>query len=114
MLKELDLKSVEDLAGWLYKPNHSVDQVAKLSRVLWRCVQTGDRVADRILVEASKELALLVKSVLQKAKLGNMACSIYLNGGAVVHASRLVGEIEEKVKISSACQLIVSTTPSTN
>ena len=112
VLKELDLKSVEDLAGWLYKPNHSVDQVAKLSRVLWRCVQTGDRVADGILVEASKELALLVKSVLQKAQLGNMACSVYLNGGAVVHAARLVGEIEDRVKIEfPLCQLIVSTTP---
>ena len=73
-------------------------RLAKLSRVLWHCVQTGDRVADGILVEASKELALLVKSVLQKAQLGNMACSIYLNGGAVVHAARLVVRAREKSK----------------
>ncbi len=98
VLEELSLETIEELADWLYGLDYSVDQVARLSIVVDRCAQQGDRMAIRILEQAAEELALLVASVIRKGKLEDAECVVYLNGGAVMHSGRIRGKLEEIVE----------------
>jgi N-acetylglucosamine kinase-like BadF-type ATPase len=109
VLRELKLDSVQDLAGWLFNPDYSVDKIALLSRVLMKCVQQGDEVAIGIMKEAANELSVLLESVLQKCGLDKVACDVYLNGGALVHSEVLILELEKRVIADfPLCKLIVS------
>lgn len=109
VLKELKLDSVQDLAGWLFNPDYSVDKIASLSRILCKCVQQGDEVTVEIMKEAAIELARLVWSVLYKCGLENVTCNVYLNGGALVHSDILIKELENHVKADfPRCTLVVS------
>ncbi len=110
VLKELELDSVQELAGWLFGPKSSVDTVAKLSPVFNLCAQKGDQVALRIREQAANELALLVGSVLQKCGLGEVACKVYLNGGALIHSEILIAKLKTCVKAEfPLCTLVTST-----
>lgn len=95
VLEELSIETSEELADWLYGSAYSVDRVARLSIVVDRCAQQGDRVSIRILEQASEELALLVASVIRKSNLEETECVVYLNGGAVMHSGRIRGKLEE-------------------
>ncbi|HJF33866.1 MAG TPA: hypothetical protein K8V56_19030 [Sporosarcina psychrophila] len=109
-LRELELDSVQDLAGWLFGPDYAVDSIAKLASVLNVCVKKGDGIATNIIEEAADELALLVSSVLRKCGLQNSDCDVYLNGGALIHSEMLITELEERVKAEfPLCKLITST-----
>ncbi|NYF23809.1 N-acetylglucosamine kinase [Sporosarcina sp. JAI121] len=110
VLQELELDSVQALAGWLFASTYSVDNVASLSRVLSTCAEKGDGVAIGIMEEAADELALLVGAVLRKCELENVESDIYLNGGALINSEMLVNGLRNHVKTEfPLCQLITST-----
>ena len=112
VLEELSLTTIDDLAGWLYRPDYSVDRVARLSVIVDRCARQGDCVAVRILEEAATELALLVASILRRSRMEDGECVVYLNGGAVIHSERLRNGLEKRVgKEFPRCRIIHSIEP---
>ncbi|XP_071721080.1 uncharacterized protein [Rutidosis leptorrhynchoides] len=90
ILHELDLSSPDELIGWTYA-DPSWARIAALVPVVVSCAETGDEVANGILLDAVQELALSVKAVVSKLGLcgedGKEACPLVMVGG-VLEANR--------------------------
>ncbi|GAB4840707.1 hypothetical protein Ancab_021474 [Ancistrocladus abbreviatus] len=69
ILENLGLSSPDELIGWTYA-DASWARIAALVPVVVSCAEAGDEIADKILVEAVKELAACVKAVVHGLHLG--------------------------------------------
>ncbi|KAI4324571.1 hypothetical protein MLD38_030048 [Melastoma candidum] len=65
ILKYLNLSSADELIGWTYA-DPSWARIAALFPLVVSCAEAGDKVADKILLDSVKELALSVKAVVQR------------------------------------------------
>lgn len=68
ILHTLGLSSPDELIGWTYADS-SWARIAALAPVVISCAEAGDEIANKILVEAVEELAVCVKSVVQRLHL---------------------------------------------
>jgi len=72
-LQSFGVDSVEELIKIVYQPEFSRTQVAALFPVVLREAQNGDAVAQYLLQDAGRELALTSRAVLEKLKLSRVA-----------------------------------------
>ena len=72
-LQSFGVDSVEELVKIVYQPDFSRTQVAALFPVVLQEAQNGDAVAQELLHDAGRELALTSRAVLQKLQLSRVA-----------------------------------------
>ncbi|KAG6416789.1 hypothetical protein SASPL_124227 [Salvia splendens] len=68
ILQSLGLSSPDEIIGWTYADS-SWARIAALVPVVVSCAEAGDQIADEILSNAVRELALSVKAVVQRLHL---------------------------------------------
>ncbi|GER36798.1 N-acetyl-D-glucosamine kinase [Striga asiatica] len=85
-LKSLDLTSPDEIIGWTYADS-SWARIAALVPLVVSCAEDGDQVAHEILINAVQELALSVKTVVQRLCLagedGTDSFPVVLVGGVL-------------------------------
>jgi len=77
----LQINNIEQLNDWIYHPNYTNAQMAKISAVLSKAISLGDERAIDIACEAAKELSLMTDAVLRKIGPIHEKFVVYLNGG---------------------------------
>ncbi|KAK9267287.1 hypothetical protein L1049_009710 [Liquidambar formosana] len=86
ILHTLGLSSPDELIGWTYV-DPSWARIAALVPEVVSCAEAGDQIANKILVDAVRELALSVKAVVQRLQLcgedGNGSFPIVMVGGVL-------------------------------
>lgn len=72
-LQAFEVASVDELVQMVYQPEFTRTQVAALFPVVLQEAQNGDAVAQSLLQDAGRELALTTRAVLQKLQLSRVA-----------------------------------------
>lgn len=85
LYEKLQIKHVEHLNEWLYRPEYTNAQIASVSSLLSKAVSLADEQAINIAETAAKELSILAISTLDKIKYNNTPFTLYLNGGVFKH-----------------------------
>lgn len=106
LFKHFRFSSVDELTQWLYSDNYSVDRVAGLSSILEAAFQEGDAVAEKILSDTVHEIANLIYAVLRSAKLMDVHCPVYLNGGTVRNNAELFARIKSQIELNQPGKVV--------
>lgn len=85
VLKQQNVKTVEQLANFLYNDSYTNARLASFSSSLQQACELEDEVALSIAASAVKELAALADVILQQLQIGDEPFPFYLNGGVLKH-----------------------------
>jgi N-acetylglucosamine kinase-like BadF-type ATPase len=97
LLPYLGLRQVEELFNWTYGSTYSVEKVAELSPLVSQAAAEGDAVAKKILLDASEELFLAARAVIDKLAMSATAFKMILQGGVLQNDERVRAMVVERV-----------------
>lgn len=89
VVKHYKLKAPEDLIGYVYRSGAGKKEIASLTTAVNEAFSKGDEVSGQIIKEASYELFLCVKAVIQKLGFENKPVLLTTAGGTVNHIKYL-------------------------
>ncbi|WP_019243304.1 MULTISPECIES: N-acetylglucosamine kinase [Bacillus] len=81
LLRHFDFDSAEELCDWMYSSHFSVKKVANLAVIVHKAALSGDKISEKILLQASEQLAELLITGLSKLQIVNCQWRIILQGG---------------------------------
>jgi len=81
VMQHYSITDIADLKSKIYGVNQHKSHIAKLSFLISQAAQGNDEIAQTILQDAIKELALAVKAVVVKLGLGRIEFDLVLTGG---------------------------------
>ena len=99
MLNRLELNNPSELIRWTHAASR--EEIAELSKVVFKAAEIGDQKAGTIVASAVKELILAIETVVMELDFTD-AFDILLSGGNLIHqpimADKLSESIERNVK----------------
>lgn len=93
-LSTLNLQDPKQLIRWVHASDR--DEIAKLSDVVFRGMENGDRTAINIIETATDELVCAIQAVLRQTAF-NDTINIVLNGGNLIHQPLFSENLENKI-----------------
>ncbi|KHD34870.1 transcriptional regulator [Clostridium acetobutylicum] len=100
ILEFLKLKSHEDLIDYIYRSGVTKKEIASLTRVVNAAYIKGDLVSKRILKEATRELFLSVKAVVEVLHMQNKKVILTTAGGVINNINYLYDEFKKFVNLN--------------
>lgn len=98
ILEYFNIGHIGELVPYIYKNKPSRYQIAQISKIVDSSAEEGDKIAQEILEDAGRELALLTKTVIRELDYQN--AKIAKVGGVFTSKSRFINEIfDREVKI---------------
>lgn len=95
ILKELDMKEVEEISGFVY--SSTKDQIAVITPVVSRLAEDGDKYAIKIVEAEGRELAKATENVYKKLGFKN-GCKVAIKGSVIEKVKLLRQAFEEYLK----------------
>lgn len=92
VVKHYKLKAPEDLIGYVYRSGAGKKEIASLTRVVNEAFLNGDQVSAEIISEASYELFICVKAVIQKLGFSDKHVFLTTAGGTINNVKQLHDE----------------------
>ncbi len=90
ILNKLKLNQPSDLVRWIYAAER--DEIAQLSQIVFETTKTGDLRAEKIINDASSELACAVETVVSQLEFTH-PFGIVLSGGNLTHQNILADKL---------------------
>lgn len=87
LYEKLQVKQMDEMLFWLYRPDYTNAQVASISSILSKAVHLDDETAIDIAKRAACELSRLAITVLKKVNYYDEPFTFYLNGGILQNHS---------------------------
>lgn len=90
MFKEkLNLKNIEELLDLIYVKKMSRNKIASLANVVFEAAKNNDKIANKIIVRAAKELSLIVKTIINELDFSEKKLDILLVGGVFKNNNKI-------------------------
>lgn len=94
IINKLKINSVDEITKFVY--SSTKDEIASLAEIVARLGESGNQIANDILIYEGIELARTVKNIYRKLEFEN--CSIALVGGVIRNAEVLRGAFEDYLR----------------
>jgi N-acetylglucosamine kinase-like BadF-type ATPase len=98
VLKYFKVEAADDLSTAIYSPSMTNDRLAGFSREVLRVARAGDQVAEAILNEAGKELAIAAIAVIKRLRMEKEEFPVAYVGGVYGAGDLVLGPMEERIK----------------
>lgn len=83
ILKQIGLSKIEDIINYVYKSGKGKKEIAGLAKCVDEAYLNGDNLAKEILYDASRELFISTKTVIEKLGFAEKPVNIIINGSVI-------------------------------
>lgn len=97
LFAHLKINSLEKLVDTVYQKPWNKTDIAGVAPLAEKAAGQNDQVAIKIITEAADELALMIKSVVQKLDLGNKQYTIVLTGSVLENLKLIQEKLQKQV-----------------
>ena len=95
MLNKLALKKPSDIIQWIHSASR--DEIAELSKVVFKAVEIGDKIAETIIDSAAEELILAIETVVRMLNFTD-TFDVLLSGGNLIHQPILADKLSQWIE----------------
>ena len=95
MLNKLALNKPTDIIQWIHSASR--DEIAELSKVVFKAVEKGDKKAETIIDSAADELILAIETVVRMLNFSD-TFDVLLSGGNLIHQPILADKLSQWIE----------------
>ena len=95
MLNKLALNKPTDIIQWIHTASR--DEIAELSKVVFKAVEIGDKKAEKIIDSAAEELMLAIETVVRMLNFTD-TFDVLLSGGNLIHQPILADKLSKWIE----------------